>query len=262
MSSVLEKAILLVDLVASGRESLNDLVQESNLSRSTAHRLLSTLVTHGYLSHVQRHYELGYRLLELGEKKRRSLRFLDTIRPVLERCSIDTQDTIHVAVMSERDIVLIDRVAGHRHLQLRSYVGQRTPAYSAAVGKAMISRMPSYKWSAYLQHVPASYPKSASEIRSELEQARETGFAYDLDECSAGTCGVASTFRVNEGLMAAVSINGATVYFQDGRLIEMGATVCELARRVSEVLRNSPIATPSSFAELSHQLEAVAKIGS
>lgn len=254
MSSVLDKAILLVNLVASGRGSLSDLVQDSDLSRSTAHRLLSTLVEHGYLSHDQRRYELGYRLLELGEKKRRSLRFLDTIRPVLERCSIETLDTIHVAVMSERDIVLIDRVAGHRHLQLRSYVGQRTPAYSAAVGKALISRMPQYKWSAYLQNVPLTYAKTAAEIRGELGQARETGFAYDLDECSVGTCGVASTFRVNEGLMAAVSINGATVYFQDGRLIEMGGTVRKLARQVNEALQNASIATPSSFAELSHQL--------
>lgn len=254
MSSVLDKAIKLVDLVASGTDSLSDLVTESELSRSTAHRLLATLVSHGYLSHDSRRYELGYRLLELGEKKRRTLRFLHTIRPVLERFSLETQDTIHVAVMSERDIVLIDRIAGHRQLQLRSYVGQRTPAYSTAVGKALISRMSSYKWSAYLQNVPANYPKTVPEIRAELEQARQAGFAYDIDECSIGTCGVAATFQVNDGFQAAVSINGATVYFQDGRLVALGETVKELGRQVDQVIRNAQIATPSSFAEMLHQL--------
>ena len=57
---------------------------------------------------------LSNRLLELGEVKRRSLRFLEALRPTLTRYSELTRDTIHVAILDGTDIVLIERVAGQR----------------------------------------------------------------------------------------------------------------------------------------------------
>lgn len=238
VTSVIDKTLRLIDLVAAGRDRLSDLVAEAGLSRSTTHRLLATLVEHGYLSHSARRYELGYRLLELGEKKKKSLGFLETIRPVLHQYSAATRDTIHVAVLSDRDIVLIDRIIGQRELQIRSFIGQRTPAYSTAVGKALISKLPPRQWSAYLQQIPPNYPKTPAQIRADLDGAQKHGFAYDIDECSVGTCGVAATFQVSEGFTAAVSINGATVYFQNDRIFELSSTVKDLARQVEAVIKS------------------------
>lgn len=251
MSSVIDKALRLVDLVASGKESLSELVDQSELSRSTTHRLLASLVAHGYLSHRARRYELGYRLLELGEKKKKALGFLDGIRPLLHQYSAATCDTIHVAVLADRDIVLIDRIIGQRELQIQSFIGQRTPAYSTAVGKALISRLPPRQWSAYLQQIPSDYPKSAAEIRSDLDAARKQGFAYDIDECSVGTCGVAATFQVSENFMAAVSINGATVYFQNDRIFDLSDTVKGLARQVEYAIRSPEYSGTFAFPGLS-----------
>lgn len=245
MSSVIDKALRLVDLVASGKATLGALVGESELSRSTTHRLLASLVAHGYLSYNARRYELGYRLLELGEKKKKGLSFLETIRPILHQYAVATDDTIHVAVLSDRDIVLIDRIIGQRELQIRSFIGQRTPAYSTAVGKALISRLPPRQWSAYLQQIPADYPKTPAQIRADLDNARKHGYAYDIDECSVGTCGVAATFQVSEGFTAAVSINGATVYFQNGRIFDLSPTVKELARQVEAIIKSPDRTAPA-----------------
>lgn len=229
MSLVVAKALKLVDAVARGQETLSELVGSSGLSRSTTHRLLSSLVAQGYLDYSARRYGLGYRLLELGEAKRRSLRFLDPLQPVLRRYADLTFDTIHVALLDGTDIVLVECVAGQRELQIRSYVGQRAAAFSTAVGKALIGQRPTAEWPDFIRNLPNGYPKSRAVILADFETARRRRVGVDRDEVSIGTCGIASTFMVGEGLRAAVSINGATVYFDEDRLARLNETVLELA---------------------------------
>ncbi|WP_162419684.1 IclR family transcriptional regulator [Microvirga brassicacearum] len=239
MSLVLDKALNLIGLVAAGNQTLVDLIRESELSRSTTHRLLSTLVAHGYLSYSSKRYDLGFKLLELGEKKKRSLDFVETLRPTLQEYAERVGDTLHLAILDGPDIILVERIAGRRELQIRSHVGQRAPAYRTAVGKALIGRRPSHTWNAYLQNIPKHYARNMTEIRSEFENAKRRRFATDFEEVSLGTCGVAAAFRVNQFVDAAVSINGATVYFQNDRLTQLSSTVIEMADRFQSILGNS-----------------------
>lgn len=229
MSLVLDKAFRLIDLVAAGNDTLAGLTDASELSRSTTHRLLATLVEHKYLSLVGKHYRLGYRLLELGETKKRSLTFLDALRPILMRYAEETSDTIHLAVLDGYDIVLIDRIFGDRQLRINSFPGLRNTAYKTAVGKVLIGQLPSRQWKSYVGRIPVGYRRSEEEILADLEAARRTNVAVDVDECNVGTCGIASSFRINDGLRVACSINGATVYFADGRMEALAPVVKRLA---------------------------------
>lgn len=260
MSAVLDKAIRLIDLVAQGHDSLAALARQSGLSRSTTHRLLATLVDLNYLGLHSRRYALGYRLLELGEQKKRSLRFADAVRDIMSRYAAMTGDTIHVAVLDGRDIVLVERVAGARQLQIDSYAGQRARAGITAVGKALISTQNPETWEAYLESLPAGYRKTKRALLQELRIARLHGFALDYDECDVGTCGIAASFRVNDHLLAACSVNGATVYFSEGRMIELAAIVQQMASdmQLSTVGQAKPFLVPeaAALAAIVHPLVA------
>lgn len=236
MSQVLEKAFRLIDLVAAGHDTLAGLTESADLSRSTAHRLLSTLVEHNYLSLAGKHYRLGYRLLELGETKRRSLTFLDALRPILMRYAEETGDTIHLAVLDGFDIVLIDRIFGDRQLRINSHPGLRNVAFKTAVGKVLIAQLPPKQWKSYLRRIPPDYRLSEQEILADIERARRTNVATDIDECNVGTCGIASSFAIGDGLRVACSINGATVYFADGRLEGLAPTVKRLAEELQAAI--------------------------
>ena len=229
MSLVITKAIKLIELVAAGTDTLGGIAAAADMSRSTAHRLLATLVEHHYLSFESRRYALGYRLLELGEQKKRSLSFIEVLRPLLVRYAEQTSDTIHLAILDGTDIVVIERAPGNRQLQINSFVGQRSPALLTAVGKALVSTLPIDDWKGFLKQLPPDPPKSAEQLRRELMTARERRFAFDYNECNVGTCGVASTFVIDTNVRIAASINGATVYFDNGRLEAMGQTARELA---------------------------------
>ncbi|RAH97387.1 IclR family transcriptional regulator [Acuticoccus sediminis] len=240
MSMVIGKAIKLIDVVASGAYSLGDIAKLSGMSRSTTHRLLSTLVEHNYLYFDQKHYGLGFRLLELGEQKKRSLHFVDALHGILVRYAGITSDTIHLAILDGTDIVIVDRIAGTRQLQIDSFVGQRTPAVMTAVGKALIGQTDPDGWLDYLDVLPPGYPKSREAILRELDTARLENYAFDFDECSIGTCGVASTFPFNDTTRLACSINGATVYFEDDRLESLVPMALEMADELRRAGASSP----------------------
>jgi len=242
MSLVISKAIKLIDLVAEGLDSLADIAKASAMSRSTTHRLLATLVEHNYLAMDAKRYTLGYRLLELGEQKKRSLNFVDALHKVLIQYAERTSDTIHLAVLDGKDIVLIDRVAGSRQLQIDSFIGQRATACTTAVGKVLIGQTDPRDWKGYLHSLPASYPKTRAQLLEEFRTAQLRNYAVDFDECDVGTCGVAASFfAIKNRLRVACSINGATVYFRDGRLQQLIGVVQQMAAEMEQIaLQISP----------------------
>lgn len=239
VSLVISKAIKLIDLVADGVDQLSEIAAASEMSRSTTHRLLATLVDHNYLTLEAKRYALGYRLLELGEQKKRSLSFVDALHGVVERYAQETGDTVHLAVLDKKDILLIDRVPGSRQLQIHSFVGQRATACMAAVGKVLIGQLDPREWSNYLVPLPPGYPKTESQLMEEFRTARLRNFALDYNECDYGTCGVAASFRVNERLTVACSINGATVYFDGARLQDMAAVALRMAQELGDMAARS-----------------------
>ena len=239
MSLVLEKAAKLIELVAHGNESLSSLATEAGLSKSTAHRILATLVAKDYLSFEERRYKVGYKFLEFGELKRRNFAFVDKLRPITERWVKETNDTMHLALLDGTEMVLIERQTGTRQLQIASYIGQKNPALMTAVGKALVSLQPPHAWGRYLEDIPSNYSKKKRDIEFELYAAAQNRYAIDIDECSIGTCGIASTFKTDDGRDVAVSINGATVYFKDNRLKKMAPVIKKIASEMGTLLRSN-----------------------
>jgi len=236
MSLVISKAVRLIDLVAEGVDTLADISRSAELSRSTAHRLLSTLVSHNYLAIENKRYVLGNRLFELGAIRKRSFDFLETLRPTLVRYAEETADTIHLAILDGQDILLIDRVFGDRQLRINSYPGLRTPAFMTAVGKVLIGHLPRENWPNYLTAIPQGYARTAESLLTEFAVAQRNNIGFDKDECNIGTCGVASSFMVSPRTRIACSINGAMVYFENGRLEALADTAHRLAKDLSDKL--------------------------
>jgi DNA-binding IclR family transcriptional regulator len=141
------RALALLEAVAEGVHDLEGLSARVGLSRSTAHRLLSTLVRAGYLRHSPRAgYRLGPRLIELGFRAHAGLHLPSLARPYLEELSEITRETVHLGVLDGTEVVYIDKVPGKRELQMASYIGARVPAQSTALGKALVSTLPPEEW--------------------------------------------------------------------------------------------------------------------
>lgn len=237
MGKSLDKAFLLVQLVAAGRTTLTEIAHESNLPRSTTYRFLSELVRQGILARDRRSYRLGIRLIELGEKAKRGLRISQVALEPMQDLARRTKETVHLGVLEELDIMYLEKVNGDRGLQMASYIGLRTPAQCTAMGKVLIAAQPETMWLQYFQEIPprtANTISSLEEFLAEIAHVKASGYALDLEENEVGIRCVAAPIRNSIGsIPIAVSISGASVYISEQRQKELVPEVVDCARTIS-----------------------------
>lgn len=240
MTKSLGKAFLLLELIAEGRRTLTDIARESNLPPSTAHRLLADLVRYGVVEQHDRSYRLGVRLIEYGEKAKREQPIGQVAREPMRQLAELTQETVHLGILDDADIVYVEKVSGKRGLQMASYVGLRTPAQCTAMGKVLIAAEPADTWPDRYQDIP---PRTANTIQSleeflvEIERVKERGYALDQEENEVGIRCVAAPIRGSDGsVLAAVSLSGATIYITDERQQQLVPEVLRCADAISRGL--------------------------
>ena len=235
MSSTVGRALRLLEFVVDGEKTLNQLAALSGFSRSATHRLAGELVRHRYLQRSEHGYGLGYRLLELGERKKAGLGISRTAMPLLQAYCERTGETVHLAVLDGTHIVILERIVGTRQLQVNAYVGQRTPAYRTAVGKALISARPEREWPMFLAGMSVD---DRRRTQAELHAARSHRYAFDLEESNVGVCCVAAAIGCErEHAVAAVSFNGAHLHLTEDRLRALAPVIVECADEVSRALQ-------------------------
>ncbi|MBX3140515.1 MAG: IclR family transcriptional regulator [Trueperaceae bacterium] len=237
MSTTLEKALQLVELVSDGDLSLQQLCQASGFSRSTTHRLAASLVKHRYLENKAQRYSLGYRFLELGEKKKSSLQFTKAAKPIAQNYCERTGETVHIAVLDGIYSMVVDRIIGSRQLQVNAYVGQRTLAYRTGAGKAMIASQPEREWLFFLNGIGR---KERTRQLVEFAEIKERGYALDLEESASGVACVATAIYGPSGqVVAGVSFNGAITDLTRERLVELAPTIRACAKEIEKAMAAS-----------------------
>lgn len=235
------RALALLEAVAEGVHDLEGLSARVGLSRSTAHRLLTTLVRAGYLRHSPREgYHLGPKLIELGFRAHARLHLPSLARLYLEQLSEATRETVHLGVLDGTQVVYIDKVPGKRELQMASYIGARVPAQCTALGKALVSTLPREEWLRafvpglrWIEHTIAETDRFLEEI----ERVAQQGYALGLEENERGIRCVAAPVRDGTGRgVAAISISSAVIYMTDERIQELVPLVQATARQISREL--------------------------
>ncbi|MBA3889546.1 MAG: IclR family transcriptional regulator [Gemmatimonadaceae bacterium] len=240
MSQSMGKALGLLDIVAEGEKTLAELGEASALPKSTAYRLAAVLVKYGFLRTDGRRYQLGYRLMELGELAKDQVRLPALARPHMEALAASSLETVHLGELAGIDVVYLEKVEGARGLLMRSRVGLASPACTTAMGKAIIAHFSPDAWAAYFQNRGALTPHTITRLdvfERELDTVLQRGVAFDREENELGiTCIAAPVFDASGTATAAVSLSGAVVYLPPERLEELVEAVVGCARAVSKEL--------------------------
>jgi IclR family transcriptional regulator, pca regulon regulatory protein len=196
---------------------ISDLARKLALTRSTAHRYVSTLATLGYLQQddATRKYRLGARVLDLGFSTLGSFGLREIAAPHLRRLTDSTGYTTNLAIRDDTDVILIDRVRAqpgrYHHAELTLHVGSRLPSYCSAIGKALLAFLPRPDLDQLLDRVdfvqrgPRTVP-SRSALLSQLECVRRTGVAVNDEELYNSIRSIAVPVRSRAGDVVA-SIN-------------------------------------------------------
>jgi IclR family KDG regulon transcriptional repressor len=224
---------------------LTDLVGKTKLHKSTLYRLLEAMRAHGLLGldHASGRYHLGLRLFELGTIAMRRLDLDRLGQPVLQTLAEETEESTHLCILDGSDIVAIAKVESRSALHISSATGYRTPAYSTAVGKAMLADLTGDELNAYITRTPlVAFTRntitSATRLRAELEAIGAQGYSVDREEREEGVRCVAAPVRDHTGrAVAAISVLAPSIRLASSkRAAEVTRATIEAAAALSSRL--------------------------
>ncbi len=223
---VFDRCDAILRAVEDGARSLPSIRAATGLTRSTTHRLVDSLVVHGFLFHVGGlGYALGPRLLGLAATALRELPLRQLARPALERLARATSESAQLYIRDGDERVCIDSVESERELRTIVGVGASLPLTAGSAGKVFLA------WG----------PRGRLRIGPDLDHAigttRRRGWADSYEERESGVSSVsAPVFGPPDELLAAVSISGPRTRMLPLRAKEHAPAVLEAAREIERAL--------------------------
>ncbi len=206
----LDRALSILDALAVAGDglSLGDIASRTELAKSTAHRLLSTLEVRGFVSRdgPTGHYRLGLKNLP-------QLAPGPAIHEVLAGLAAASGETANLGALVGRDVMYMDRADSPHALRWQLGVGSRVPAYCSGLGKAILAHLPPDAIRRMLTGRLRAYTDRTitdpRAMRAELTLTRERGYAVDDEEFMEGVRCVAVPVRgVDGSVTASISLAG------------------------------------------------------
>lgn len=208
------------------------------MARSTAHRLLQTLVYRQFAQQApDRSYRPGPVLLALQGHSPTRTHLLDVATPFLDQVVQQSAETCHLAVLAQREVRFLASMESDQILRIGSRAGQVMPAHRTAAGKALLAELPA----AELEQLFPVDSADFAQIVSELRSVRRRGFAVNKGGSERGVCAVAVAIRV-EGRPApgSLTVSVPSVRFSNHRIPELHQILARAAAEISGALQSAP----------------------
>lgn len=245
----IDRAFALLELLASDNRpaelSASELAKLSGLHVATVRRLLSSLKAHGFVAqHPEtKKYRLGLGLVRYGVMVWQSIPIRDYARASMEELWRRTQETVYLIVREGHEGVLVDKIDTPHPVKLVEPLGKRTPLYVGAAKKVILAFLPpkvresllrDFDYRAYTDRTTPN----AEQLRSEIDQIAELGYAVSFGELTRGTAAVAAPIFDARGVpVAAISVDGPADRFSADKIAQFAEEVKSAARSVSGTLK-------------------------
>ena len=242
MSRSLSRALAILELYngRQGEWGISEISRELDLPKSTVHGLVITLANNHYLEKTESgKYRLGMKVYELGLTYQASARLGSVAEPHVKDLATKYQQAVHIAIYAGRMAVfVIGNKAGTSHV-IFPRVGAGIAAYCTGVGKVLLAWQSAAHIEEYLQHEELQpYTKNTItdplQLRKELQQVREYGYAVDREETVKGIgCIAAPIFGSSNQVIAALSVSGEVNLVLRKKLRECIIDVHHAAKTIS-----------------------------
>jgi DNA-binding IclR family transcriptional regulator len=250
MSSVtaLERGLKILDLLIEVEAdvvrrprglSIQQVANELGVHKSTASRLMHTLVAKGYAvpnEGTTRGFRLGPAVqihmgLTLDQRRLREL-----AQPLLVHLVEVTGECAHAAVASGVWALVIDDVETGHALRVVAGKGRRVPLHCTSAGKCLLA----YGLAAIPDELPARTARTITNrdiLRLHLAEVVERGYAVDDEENDPGVrCISAPVFNGAGEAIACIGIDGPSVRMTTDRIGEFAERVTTAAQRLSSAI--------------------------
>jgi DNA-binding IclR family transcriptional regulator len=195
---------------------ISELARHLGLDRSTTYRILLSLEQARFVEKDEKTgtYSLGLAAFETGNAYLMQTDLIQVSKPIMTELAQKVQETVHLAVLSDIEIVYVDKVDSPRTLGVMSKLGQRGPLHCTSLGKTLLAFQPEDEQTRTIQRIRMT-PFTSRTITSkqklieELRVIKKQGYALDRREIEEDVECIGAPIRNHLGdVIAALSISG------------------------------------------------------
>lgn len=226
MSSVqaIDRAFAVLDALGPGPLGVTEVASRTGLPKSTAARLLTTLVGLSAVEQVPggTDYRLGTRLLALTAGQARAATLVEAARPVLVDLAREVGEAVGLSVPDGWTVRYVDQVDSEQPVAVRDWTGTRLPMHPVSSGRVFLAAMAPTELDRYLSAPLERFTPSTvvypARLRALLRDVVRDGVAWTADEYAPGITSVAApVVGTARDVVAAVHIHGPSYRFPGER---------------------------------------------
>jgi IclR family acetate operon transcriptional repressor len=224
--------------------SLTDLSYQLGIPPATVHRLLSTFEELGFVEQDSANglWFVGLKAFTVGNAFLSRRDFVASARPHMHSLVDQCGETVNLGVIDDGEVVFIGQVESREVMRMIVRLGSRSPVHASGVGKALLAQLTEQQLARILQqrglaHYTERTIVTPVQLREELENIRQLGYALDDEEHAVGLrCVAAPIFDENRQALAAISLSGPKARMTDARLDELGVAIRQTADEITQAL--------------------------
>jgi DNA-binding IclR family transcriptional regulator len=250
--AALEKAFRVLELFGPETPELRiaDISQLADMNRSSAQRMVHTLVETGMLNRDERTatLTLTHRVADIAHTYLTSNNLIEFVMPHLVGLNAATGLSCDLWLLDEDDVITLARVPSPAASLAIAPTGQRLKAIGSAPGRALLCLLSAQDSNSRWQHLVENErlsPDTAHVLQDTLAQEKLAGFSFEEGARTGGQNMLSVAFRNGAGEpLAAISLAGPST--DPVGLKALGETLARTAHQLSE-LRITASARPAYF---------------
>src|SRR5918994_5655707 len=231
-----DRAITVMELLSRrGWSGVTEVANELGINKSTAYRLLTTLRDRGLVEQdaATEKYRLGFGLVLLARAVRADPDILRCSRPVCERLSERTRETVTIAVLEGDEAVVIHQSISRASALGVDWTGRHTPLHATAAGKIFLAYMPEDQLLRILEGPLERFTENTvvdpASLKGHAKGILDAGDGYTVEELEMGLNAVGA-------VVGAVSVSGPAFRLPPDALPEIGELSKRAATEISRCL--------------------------
>jgi DNA-binding IclR family transcriptional regulator len=240
----LSKAVQMLKVLASSEAGMSaqEIEKTLEIPRTTAFRILKTLIHEGMVYKEGTVFGAGAGLFEIGLNALSRSPIRERAVPLLQELTRATGQTSHLAVPSGWHSLILEVCDSTSPVRVASRPGTLAELHCSATGKIFLSYLYPDRLAEYLaaslrvKRTPNTCVEPEA-LKSMAEQVRSAGYAVDEEEYHPGVrCLAAPVFNMRGEAAAAIGVTGPTVSFTKEDIPFVREQVCKAAETLSASL--------------------------
>jgi IclR family acetate operon transcriptional repressor len=242
----IERAFAVLAALADGPIGVTEVAERTDLAKSTAARMLTSLAREGAVEQVpgETRYRLGGRIVTLAAGVVPTRNLVSLGRPALVELASAVGEAAGLAVADGFVVHYVDQVDTSHQVQIRDWTGTRVPMHAVSSGQILLAHMDEATIERYLAMPRVAFTDrtltDSAALRGRLRRVQLDGYAWVREEFAEGLNSVAAPIAdVLGNVNAAVHVHGPSYRFptpgEEERVAEaVMAAAARIAARIRE----------------------------